>query len=143
MKNVRFLASLACALGAAVLAAGCGGSSSSDATLSVDNQSTFRIVELHVVPVGSSDWGDNLLRAPLDPGDSLVLGVPCDTYAALLIDDAGVDCQIDSIDLCLNDADWIIRNSTCTSFGAAKAAREAAARASGSAAATMPDGATH
>ncbi|HEU4726363.1 MAG TPA: hypothetical protein VFT22_00675 [Kofleriaceae bacterium] len=149
MKDVRFVWSLACALGAAALAAGC---SSSDATLRVENRSDFPIVELYVAPVGSSHWGDNLLHGdPLDPGDSFVLGVTCDTYDALLVDNAGVDCQLDAIDLCLNNADWIIHNSTCVSFGAAKAAREAAkasgntgsSEPSGSAAAAVPDAATH
>lgn len=78
--------------------------------------------------VGSTTWGPNLLDSDgLAPGESLVLGVDCGTYDALLIDEDGVDCQIHDIDLCLNDATWIIRNNTCSVFGAAKAARDAAA----------------
>jgi hypothetical protein len=145
MKNVRLFASLAGALGTATLAGGCTSSSSTDASLRVENRSDFSIVELHVTPVGSTDWGPNLLRDSLDPGDALFVDVSCDTYAARLVDNTGVDCQIDRIDLCQNDADWIIRNDTCVSFEAAKAAREAEARAKagGSAAATTPDAATH
>lgn len=92
---------------------------------------------MHVTSVGSSSWGPNLLDGDgLAPGESLVLGVDCDTYDALLVDEDGVDCQINNIDLCLNDADWIIRNNTCGVFGAAKAARAAAAKAN-------PTGATN
>ncbi len=112
------------ALGSAALAAGC--SSSSEATLHVENRSDFAIVQLHVTPVGNPDWGPNLLGSTiLAPGDSAVLDVSCGTYDALLVDEAGVDCQVHSIDLCLNHADWIIGNETCTVFSAEKAARDA------------------
>jgi hypothetical protein len=143
MINLRLFMSVAAALGSAAVAAGCT-SGSSDASLRVENRSDFAIVELHVTPIGNSNWGPNLLRGDaLLPGESVVLGVSCNTYDALLVDDSGVDCQVNSIDLCLNNADWIIHNDTCAVFGAAKAARDAEAaktRASGSAAA--PD-ATH
>jgi hypothetical protein len=125
MNHLR-LASLVAALGSFAFATGCA----SDATLSVDNQSDFSIVELHVTQVDNPDWGPNLLgNRPLDPGDSITLGVGCDTYDALLVDESGVDCELHSVDLCLNDADWIIHNNTCTVFAAAKAQREAAAKA--------------
>jgi hypothetical protein len=135
--DLRLVVSLAAALGSAALVAGCS-DSASDASLRVENQSDFDIVELHVTSVGSSTWGSNLLGGnPLAPGSSVVIGVSCDTYDALLVDDSGVDCQLHSVDLCLNDAAWIIQNDTCTTFGAAKAAREAEAakaKAAGSAA---------
>ena len=72
----------------------------------------------------------------LAPGESLVLGIDCGTYDALLIDEQGVDCQINDIDLCLDDANWIIRNNTCGVFGAASAASDTAAKAN-------PTGATN
>src|SRR6185436_865514 len=92
-----------------------------------ENRSDFSIVEIHVTSVGASTWGPNLIAGDvLAPGESLTLGVSCGFYDALLVDAAGVDCQLHDLDLCLNDADWIIHNDTCVSFGAAKAAREAA-----------------
>jgi hypothetical protein len=124
MKNLMFTSLLA-VLGAGAVAAGCD---DADATLSVENRSDYAIIEIHVTPVGKASWGPNLIDGDvLRPGESVVLGADCGTYDALLVDEAGVDCQIHDIDLCLNDARWIIRNNTCTVFGAAKAAREAAA----------------
>ena len=118
MNNLRYFACAVALFGAGALA-GCSSddNSGSDATLSVHNESDFQIVELHVTAVGNSDWGPNLLgNNPLDPGDQITLGVNCGTYDALLIDEAGVDCQLQSKDLCLNDADWVIQNDTCTVF---------------------------
>lgn len=129
--NLRLMATLF-AVGAATAACT---SSSSDATLRVQNRSDFSIVELYVTPVGKSDWGRNLLGGDvLNPGESTTLLVSCDTYDVRLVDESNVDCEVLDVDLCLNDADWIIRNNTCAVFGIAKAAREAAAKAAAAAA---------
>jgi hypothetical protein len=133
--NQRLLVTLF-AVGAAMT--GCVASSNSgpDATLRVQNSSDFSIVELYVTPVGNPDWGRNLLAGDvLAPGESTTLGVNCDTYDVRLVDDSNVDCEVHDVDLCLNDADWIIHNNTCAVFGVAKAAREAAAAAAAAAAA--------
>lgn len=125
MNNLRVFTTLFAAFGAATVA-GC--TSTSDASLRVENRSDFAIVQIHVTPVGKASWGPNLLAGDtLEPGETIVLGADCGTYDALLVDEAGVDCEVDAIDLCLNDATWVIRNNTCTVFGAAKAARDAAA----------------
>ena len=90
-----------------------------DATLSVDNQSDFAIAELYLTETGNPSWGDNLLRGDvLLPDEQLTLGVDCDFYDVLLVDEDGVDCELHDLDLCLNDADFVIRNSTCSVFGA-------------------------
>jgi len=119
----------------AVLAAASGCTTSdgnSDATLTVTNNSDFSIVELYVTQVDNPNWGDNQLGADeLLPGEHTVLDVACDFYDAKLIDESNVDCEVHDLDLCANDADWIIRNNTCPVFGAARAAREAAAKALG------------
>jgi hypothetical protein len=79
-----------------------------------------------VTSVGNTNWGPNLLSGDiLAPGEALDIDVTCNTYDALLVDESGVDCQLHNVDLCFNNAAWIIRNDTCTVFGAAKAAREA------------------
>jgi hypothetical protein len=136
MKNLRLSTSVFGVLAALVVATGCT-DSAPDSTLRVQNRSDFWITEMHVTSVGSSTWGPNLLDGDgLAPGESLVLGIDCGTYDALLIDEDGVDCQINDIDLCLDDADWIIHNNTCGVFGAAQAARDAASK-------TSPAGATN
>ena len=92
------------------------------ASLTVWNQSDFALTEIYLTDVGSPTWGPNLLRGDvLLPGEQLTLGVLCDTYDALIVDEDGVDCEINSIDLCFNDATWVIRNNTCPVFGKAKA----------------------
>jgi hypothetical protein len=128
MNNLRVFTSLFGVFGSAAVTAGC--TDSGDASLRVENRSDYAIIEIHVTPVGKASWGRNLLDGDtLEPGESMVLGADCGIYDALLVDEAGVDCQVDNINLCLNDARWIIRNNTCTVFGAAKAARDAAAAA--------------
>lgn len=136
MTHLRLFALSVATLGL-VATAGCSSSSNGpDATLKVQNSSDFAIVEIHVTDVGSSSWGPNLINGnTLAPGESVTLGVNCGTFDALLVDEQGVDCQLHDVDLCLNNADWVIANNTCTVFGAAKAAREAAAKAAGSSAA--------
>lgn len=129
MNNIRWLACLGFAL-----AAGCSSSdnTTTDATLRVQNSSDFDIVELHVAPVGTTTWGPNLIVGDtLAPGDSLTVGVVCDTYDVRLVDDSGVPCELNDLDLCLNDADFIIHNNTCTVFGASEAPREGTRNPSG------------
>ena len=99
------------------------------ASLLVVNESDFVIEEIYLTEVDNPDFGPNLLRGDvLFPGEELLLGVSCDFYDALLIDEEGVECEVFGIDLCLNDATWIIRNNTCAVFEAeAKARKEKAA----------------
>lgn len=135
MKNLRLFACVAVALGS-IAVAGCS-DNGTDATLRVQNSSDFAIVEIHVTSVGSPTWGPNLISGDvLLPGESLLVDVTCDTYDALLVDEDGVDCELRSVDLCFNDAAWVIRNDTCSVFGAARAAREAAKAAQGSGSST-------
>ncbi|MBA3541441.1 MAG: hypothetical protein H0T79_17650 [Deltaproteobacteria bacterium] len=99
-----------------------------DSTLEVQNASDFTIEELYLTDVNSSDFGPNLLRGDvLFPDESFVLGVECGVYDALLIDESGTECELQSIDLCFDDATWVIQNNTCDVFAAARAAREKAA----------------
>jgi hypothetical protein len=97
-----------------------------DSSLLVSNRSDFEIHELYITPVGASTWGDNLLGHDiLVPGDQMELGLSCGTYDAMIIDETGAVCELDSVDLCFDDADWIIRNSTCSIFEERAAAKAA------------------
>src|SRR5687767_13207234 len=105
MHNLRFLASLFLVAGSLAVAGCTDDGDPVDGTLTVENQSDFAIVELHVTPVGSSTWGPNLLGGDvLLPDESITLGVDCDLYDALLVDEDGEDCEVEAVDLCLNDA---------------------------------------
>ncbi|MFT3696539.1 MAG: hypothetical protein QM831_25595 [Kofleriaceae bacterium] len=100
------------------------GACTSDSTLHVDNESDFVITDMYVTDVGSSTWGPNLLGADgLNPGETLAIDVSCGTYDVQLIDETGVTCEVDDLDLCLNDALWVIHNDTCSTFREAAAAK--------------------
>ena len=130
----------ACASLATFTACTSGGSDGvivDDASLRVVNGSDFVIEEIFLTDVGSPTWGPNLLRGDvLFPDEELLLGVDCDVYDALVVDEDGVDCEINNVNLCLNDATWVINNNTCTVFDAAKKQREKEAGA-------KPETATH
>ena len=137
--TTRLTSLLSSSLVALSLAA-CGGGGTStgvidDASLSIDNQSSFVITEVYLTGVGSPSWGPNRLGGDvLYPDEILTLGVSCGRYDALLVDQDGVDCELHNLDLCLNDADWVIQNNTCTVFGIA--AKQRAETAAAEAAAT-------
>ncbi len=138
MTNRLLSSALVGCLALSIAACGGGGSSGpgviEDSSLVVDNQSDFVIEELYLTPNYSGTWGPNLLRGDvLFPDENLTLGVDCGFYDALVVDEDGVDCQLNDLDLCLNDAVWVIRNNTCSVFGAA--AKERAAKAQEEAAA--------
>lgn len=108
-----------------------------DSSLRVVNQSDFEIHELYVTEVASPTWGPNLLdRDALFPGESMLLAVDCGTYDALLIDEAGAACEVLNVELCFEDADWIIRNTSCAVFEERAAAKARANAAAGAGAAT-------
>lgn len=95
------------------------------------NDSDFVIEEIYVTEVDNDDWGPNLIPEALFPDEEVEITLDCDVYAALLIDEDGVECEIRSIDLCFDDALWHVRNNTCAVWDVAKKAREAAAAAKG------------
>lgn len=111
---------LASILSASVLAASLGGciistsDDTSDATLSVHNQSDYDIYELYLTHSSSSGWGPDLLHGiPLEPDQIIDLDVSCGTYDAKFVDETGVSCEIDELDLCFSGSDWYITNDTC------------------------------
>ena len=120
----RHVLSFLVALCVGVSAIGCGGDDDGfvgSASLLVVNESDFAIVEIYLAPIDDPSLGPNLLRGDvLLPGEELLLGVTCDFYDALLVDEEGVECEVPAVDLCLNDATWVIRNNTCTVFEAGK-----------------------
>ncbi|HEY1549977.1 MAG TPA: hypothetical protein VGG28_19240 [Kofleriaceae bacterium] len=90
---------------------------SGDSSITVVNHSDFTIEELYVTASASASWGPNWLGSvPLDPGDTITLAVDCGTYDVELIDETAVICDLYGLDLCFDDATWVIENSTCASF---------------------------
>ena len=114
MRNLALPVSLLAALS---FASACTTSEGVDATLTVVNESDFVIEEIYLTEVDNPEWGRNLLAGDaLFPDEELTLGVECDLYDALLVDEDGEECELEGIDLCLNDATWYIYNNTCLAF---------------------------
>lgn len=82
-----------------------------DSSLTVQNDSSYLIYEIRVTDVGSTNWGPNLLGGDiLRPGEALTILVDCGFYDVLLVDDTGADCVLYDLDLCFDDAVWVIDN---------------------------------
>jgi hypothetical protein len=98
-----------------------------DSTLLVVNDSDFVIEELYITDVDASGWGPNLLGADaLFPGEEFrVVNIACGFYDVLLVDETGVECELLNVDLCFDDATWVIRNNTCTIFAAQSTPKDA------------------
>lgn len=107
------------ALLACLTACAVDNSTTSDSTFAVRNESDYEIHELYVTSVGSSTWGPNLLGGDvLLPDETIHLDIDCGTYDAMLVDETNTTCEISNLSLCFDDADWVIRNNTCTVFAA-------------------------
>lgn len=84
-----------------------------DSSLTLYNESSYALDEVYLAEEFDSDWGPNLLRSPLFPGDELVIvDIECGTYDALVVDETGVECELRNLDLCLDDDGWVIDDST-------------------------------
>jgi hypothetical protein len=119
MLNQRILALLVAASAASAMTACDDDNSLAEASLLVVNESDFVITDIFLTEVDNPDFGPNLLFGDvLLPGEDLLLGVDCGLFDALVIDEDGVECRLFDLDLCLNDATWVIRNNTCSVFGA-------------------------
>jgi hypothetical protein len=79
-------------------------------TLTIDNDSSYTIIEINLSPTTQVSWGPDLLGGDvLAPGEVFeVSGISCDTYDIRIVDDTSDECILDSVDLCLDNAVWRI-----------------------------------
>ena len=98
-----------------------------DSTLLVVNESDFVIEQLFITDVDASGWGPDLTASDvLFPDEELlVTDISCGFYDVLMVDETGLECEVLDIDLCFDDATWVIDNNTCDVFAAMAAARAA------------------
>jgi hypothetical protein len=93
-----------------------------DGLLRIDNDSSFDFYEIYVTPIDALSWGPDLLdRDVLFPGESLTIEVGCDFYDAMVVDEFGNECIVESLDLCDDSLIWSVTNSVlaaCGGFGA-------------------------
>lgn len=123
MRTTRILFAAALAL-SGTAAVGCVASDNglppNDATFTISNQSSYFLDEIRLAPIDSRSWGEDLVDT-LAPGEDLVItDIRCGTYDVLVVDDTGVECQLQSIDMCANDDNWVITDTTLDvcAFGA-------------------------
>lgn len=81
-----------------------------DASLTIENESSVTLIEINLSSIDDAEFGPDVLGADvLDPGDVLVLSeIPCDVYDIRVVDEDGVECLLDTVDLCLDDSTWVI-----------------------------------
>jgi hypothetical protein len=84
-----------------------------DSSLTVDNESSFALEQIQLAPVDQVTWGPNLLRGDiLAPGEALQIDqIDCNTYDVHIISEAGQECVVSSLDLCFDNARWVIDNT--------------------------------
>jgi hypothetical protein len=103
---------LAIALGVAVASSACI-VIDGDSSLTIANRSSRVLDEVHLAEPGDPDWGRDLLPGVLLPGQDLViLGIDCDYYDVLVVDEDGASCVLPSLHLCFDDHRWTVTDAT-------------------------------
>jgi hypothetical protein len=120
------LAAFVAITGSLLAAPGCIIVADDDSSLTIDNASDFVIEEINVTEIDNPDWGPNLIPERLLPDETVTIGLDCDVYDARLIDEDNVACFLDGIDLCFDDAVWVIGNRDCGDVWSAAAKERAA-----------------
>ena len=84
-----------------------------DSTLTIDNDSSYTLIEINLSPTTSVSWGPDLLGSDvLAPGEVFEAhGIDCNTYDIRVVDDTNDECILDSVDLCLDNAVWRLDNT--------------------------------
>jgi hypothetical protein len=112
----RTLVPFAAALLAGGFAACTATTSTSTGQITIDNQSSFTLTEVHITDVGSRSWGPNLVPQTLAPGDEVDISTfDCGHYDVLVIDETGANCVLSDLDLCFSNDLWVIDDSTLAS----------------------------
>ena len=87
-----------------------------DSSLTIENESDYAIAEIRVTEIDNPSWGPNLTQGDLlFPGQSMTVLLACDVYDVLVVDEDGFGCEINGLDLCFDDAIWVISNRTLDS----------------------------
>ena len=123
-KALRTTAILALVLTASALGSGCiiVDDDDPDSTLTIDNASDFVIEEIRVARTDVNEpYGPNLIPGALFPDEAVTIALDCDFYDVLIVDELGAECELIDLDLCFDDAVWVITNSqlaSCDQFAA-------------------------
>ena len=92
-----------------------------DSSVTLVNRSAYAIHHIQMTPLGARTWGGDMLRGDvLLPGEQVTILVACGTYNMRLVDEDGGQCVVPNVDLCDEDAEWIITTRDldhCAGFG--------------------------
>jgi hypothetical protein len=79
-----------------------------DSSLTIANESNFVLVDIRVAEIDNPDYGPNLIPEDLLPGEEITIFLDCDVYDVLIEDQLGAVCELLGLDLCFDDAIWVI-----------------------------------
>ena len=101
---------------AALLASACAAEEDgppAGASLTIDNDSSFTMIEINLSPVNQTSWGVDLLGAEvLEPGDTFIVSqIDCDIYDIRMIDEDNDTCVLPDVDLCFDNSIWQLDNA--------------------------------
>lgn len=97
----------------AVTAPACTDDDDGDSVLTVANESSFVLTEVRIAEIDDPTWGPNLLPDVLFPGEEIVVvDIECGFYDVLVVDETGVECALFDVDLCFEDAVWVVDDLT-------------------------------
>lgn len=89
-----------------------------DSSLTIDNASSYALYEIYITEIGNPSWGPDMLGGDiLLPGEALTVLLDCGDYDALVVDEDGIQCELNGLDLCFDDAVWVIDDFTLNTCG--------------------------
>lgn len=94
-----------------LVAAASGCVTSGDSSITIANESSYFIDQIHVAEVSDPSWGPDLV-GDLAPGEEVTIVLDCGTYDVLVVDETGVECELANVDLCFDDDVWVIDDFT-------------------------------
>lgn len=88
-----------------------------DSTLTIANESSYTFDNIYLSPIDEATWGADLLGADLlDPGESVLISdIVCDVFDIRIVDEDGDECIVSDVDLCFDDATWVIDDAELAS----------------------------
>jgi hypothetical protein len=81
-----------------------------DSDFTIYNASNYTLIEINLAPVGSRNWGPNLISGEvLLPDESItIVNIECGTYDIRVIDDLESDCVLGNVNLCFDSDGWTV-----------------------------------
>ena len=96
----------------AAFASGCIITSEEDSSLTIDNASSFVLIDIAVRDVDRDiDYGPTLLSRPLGLDERITVLLDCGVYDVMVIDEDNFSTELFDLDLCFDDAIWVVTDA--------------------------------